>query len=210
MGTEQKYSKEQIMEFYCNSCCFANGIYGVEDASQKYFGRSVNDLSLSETAYLCAIPNRPEYYNPLRNSENAIARRNKILEDMYECGYITKEDGESALGENISVASVSDEDDNFYNYEVTYAINCAVRYLMKLDGFEFQYHFDDDEDYKTYTNYYDEAYKQAKHKLYTGGYKVTTTMNLDAQKGLQKVLNEQLKVMMRWMNPQAFMHCRVL
>ena len=78
------------MEFYCNSCCFANGIYGVEDASQKYFGRSVNDLSLSETAYLCAIPNRPEYYNPLRNSENAIARRNKILEDMYECGYITK------------------------------------------------------------------------------------------------------------------------
>lgn len=189
----KKYSKEQIMEFYCNSCCFANGIYGVEDASQKYFGRSVNDLSLSETAYLCAIPNRPEYYNPLRNSENAIARRNKILEDMYECGYITKEDGESALGENISVASVSDEDDNFYNYEVTYAINCAVRYLMKLDGFEFQYHFDDDEDYKTYTNYYDEAYKQAKHKLYTGGYKVTTTMNLDAQKGLQKVLNEQLE-----------------
>ena len=65
----KKYSKEQIMEFYCNSCCFANGIYGVEDASQKYFGRSVNDLSLSETAYLCAIPNRPEYYNPLRNSE---------------------------------------------------------------------------------------------------------------------------------------------
>lgn len=189
----KKYSKEQIMEFYCNSCCFANGIYGVEDASQKYFGRSVSDLSLSETAYLCSIPNRPEYYNPLKNSANAITRRNKILEDMYECGYITKEAGESALAENISVASVSDEDDNFYNYEVTYAINCAVRYLMKLDGFEFQYHFDDDDAYKTYTNYYDEAYKQAKHKLYTGGYKITTTMNLDAQKGLQKVLDEQLE-----------------
>ena len=189
----KKYSKEQIMEFYCNSCCFANGIYGVEDASQKYFGRSVSDLSLSETAYLCSIPNRPEYYNPLRNSENAISRRNKILEDMYECGYITKEAGESALAENISVASVSDEDNKFYNYEVTYAINCAVRYLMKLDGFEFQYHFDDDDDYKTYTNYYDEAYKQAKHKLYTGGYKITTTMNLDAQKGLQEVLDEQLE-----------------
>ena len=189
----KKYSKEQIMEFYCNSCCFANGIYGVEDAAQKYFGRSVSDLSLSETAYLCSIPNRPEYYNPLKNSENAISRRNKILEDMYECGYITKEAGESALAENISVASVSDEDNKFYNYEVTYAINCAVRYLMKLDGFEFQYHFDDDDDYKTYTNYYDEAYKQAKHKLYTGGYKITTTMNLDAQKGLQEVLDEQLE-----------------
>ena len=189
----KKYSKEQIMEFYCNSCCFANGIYGVEDASQKYFGRSVSDLSLSETAYLCSIPNRPEYYNPLRNSENAITRRNKILEDMYECGYITKEAGEAALAENISVASVSEEEDKFYNYEVTYAINCAVRYLMKLDGFEFQFHFDDDDAYKTYSNYYDEAYKQAKHKLYTGGYKITTTMNLDAQKGLQKVLDEQLE-----------------
>lgn len=189
----KKYSKEQIMEFYCNSCCFANGIYGVEDASQKYFGCSVSDLSLSETAYLCSIPNRPEYYNPLRNSENAITRRNKILEDMYECGYITKEAGEAALAENISVASVSEEEDKFYNYEVTYAINCAVRYLMKLDGFEFQFHFDDDDAYKTYSNYYDEAYKQAKHKLYTGGYKITTTMNLDAQKGLQKVLDEQLE-----------------
>ena len=189
----KKYSKEQIMEFYCNSCCFANGIYGVEDASQKYFGRSVSDLSLSETAYLCSIPNRPEYYNPLRNSENAITRRNKILEDMYECGYITKEAGEAALAENISVASVSEEEDKFYNYEVTYAINCAVRYLMKLDGFEFQFHFDDDDAYKTYSNYYDEAYKQAKHKLYTGGYKITTTMNLGAQKGLQKVLDEQLE-----------------
>ena len=181
------------MEFYCNSCCFANGIYGVEDASKKYFGCSVSDLSLSETAYLCSIPNRPEYYNPLRNSENAITRRNKILEDMYECGYITKEAGEAALAENISVASVSEEEDKFYNYEVTYAINCAVRYLMKMDGFEFQFHFDDDDAYKTYSNYYDEAYKQAKHKLYTGGYKITTTMNLDAQKGLQKVLDEQLE-----------------
>lgn len=189
----KKYSKEQIMEFYCNSCCFANGIYGVEDASKKYFGCSVSDLSLSETAYLCSIPNRPEYYNPLRNSENAITRRNKILEDMYECGYITKEAGEAALAENISVASVSEEEDKFYNYEVTYAINCAVRYLMKLDGFEFQFHFDDDDAYKTYSNYYNEAYKQAKHKLYTGGYKITTTMNLDAQKGLQKVLDEQLE-----------------
>ena len=112
---------------------------------------------------------------------------------MYECGYITKEAGEAALAENISVASVSEEEDKFYNYEVTYAINCAVRYLMKLDGFEFQFHFDDDDAYKTYSNYYDEAYKQAKHKLYTGGYKITTTMNLDAQKGLQKVLDEQLE-----------------
>lgn len=188
----KKYTKEQIMEFYCNSCCFANGIYGVEDASQKYFGRSVSDLSLSETAYICAIPNRPEYYNPLKNSENAISRRNKILQDMYECDYITKDAGDAALAENITVAEVSDEEDTFYNYEATYAINCAIRYLMKQDGFEFKSHFEDDADYDTYNVYYDEMYKQAKHKLYTGGYKVTTTMNLKAQKNLQKIFDKEL------------------
>ena len=188
----KKYTKEQIMEFYCNSCCFANGIYGVEDASQKYFGRSVSDLSLSETAYICAIPNRPEYYNPLKNSDNAISRRNKILQDMYECDYITKDAGDAALAENITVAEVSDEEDTFYNYEATYAINCAIRYLMKQDGFEFKSHFEDDADYDTYNAYYDEMYKQAKHKLYTGGYKVTTTMNLKAQKNLQKIFDKEL------------------
>lgn len=188
----KKYTKEQIMEFYCNSCCFANGIYGVEDASQKYFGRSVSDLSLSETAYICAIPNRPEYYNPLKNSENAISRRNKILQDMYECDYITKDAGDAALAENITVAEVSDEEDTFYNYEATYAINCAIRYLMKQDGFEFKSHFEDDADYDTYNAYYDEMYKKAKHKLYTGGYKVTTTMNLKAQKNLQKIFDKEL------------------
>lgn len=188
----KKYTKEQIMEFYCNSCCFANGIYGVEDASQKYFGRSVSDLSLSETAYICAIPNRPEYYNPLKNSENAISRRNKILQDMYECDYITKDAGDAALAENITVAEVSGEEDTFYNYEATYAINCAIRYLMKQDGFEFKSHFEDDADYDTYNAYYDEMYKQAKHKLYTGGYKVTTTMNLKAQKNLQKIFDKEL------------------
>ena len=188
----KKYTKEQIMEFYCNSCCFANGIYGVEDASQKYFGRSVSDLSLSETAYICAIPNRPEYYNPLKNSENAISRRNKILQDMYECDYITKDAGDAALAENITVAEVSAEEDTFYNYEATYAINCAIRYLMKQDGFEFKSHFEDDADYDTYNAYYDEMYKQAKHKLYTGGYKVTTTMNLKAQKNLQKIFDKEL------------------
>ena len=187
----KKYTKEQIMEFYCNTCCFANGIYGVEDASQSYFDRPVSELSLSEVAYICAIPNRPEYYNPRNDSSNAVKRRDKILEDMEECGYITANAKEEAVGEKIKIAE-EEEETNFYNYEVTYAINCAVRYLMKLDGFEFQYEFKTQEDYDDYYDLYNEAYKQARHKLYTGGYKITTTMNLTAQKNLQEILDEQL------------------
>ncbi|MCD7922873.1 MAG: transglycosylase domain-containing protein [Clostridiales bacterium] len=185
------YSKEEIMTFYCNTCCFANGIYGVEDAANTYFGKSVDELTLSETAYLCAIPNRPEYYNPLKSPENALTRRDKILEDMEECGYITSAECEEAQAQSI-VVEEPEEDDTFYNYETTYAINCAVRYLMKLDGFEFQYEFDTDEEYETYNDEYDEYYAQAKHKLYTGGYEVYTTIDLEAQSELQEILDEEL------------------
>lgn len=188
----RKYSKEQIMEFYCNTCCFANGIYGVEDAAKTYLGRPVQDLSLSEIAYICAIPNRPEYYNPYRDSSNAITRRDKILKDMKECNYITETVYREALAEEIQIAE-KEEDEDFYNYEVTYAINCAVNYFMKQDGFEFQYEFDSDDAYKEYCVLYNEAYKQAKHKLYTGGYKITTTINLLAQEKLQQILDEHLE-----------------
>ncbi len=187
----KKYTKEQIMAFYCNTCCFANGIYGVEDASKKYFGKSVEDLTLSEVAYLCAIPNRPEYYNPLKYPENALTRRDKILEDMQECGFISATACANAMAQSLSVAE-QEEETTFYNYEVTYAINCAVRYLMKADGFEFQYTFASTEEYEEYYATYDEYYAQAKHKLYTGGYKVYTTIDLEAQSALQEILDAQL------------------
>ncbi len=187
----KKYTKEQIMEFYCNTCCFANGIYGVEDASQAYFDRPVSDLTLSEVAYICAIPNRPEYYNPLKQPENAVTRRDKILDDMAECGYIQASACQEAKAQSISVAEVED-DDTFYNYEVTYAINCAVRYLMKLDGFEFQYEFETDEAYQQYNDLYDEAYAQSRHELYTGGYEIHTTIDLAAQGVLQEIIDEEL------------------
>ncbi len=187
----KQYTKEQIMEFYCNTCCFANGIYGVEDASEKYFSRHVSELTLSEVAYICAIPNRPEYYNPLKEPENALTRRDKILSDMEECGYITAAACQGAKAQEIVVETPA-EDNTSYNYEVTYAINCAVRYLMKLDGFDFRYVFDSDIDYASYAEEYDEFYAQAKHKLYTGGYEVYTTIDLTTQETMQWVLDEQL------------------
>lgn len=60
----QKFSKETILVAYVNNCCFANGIYGIQDAAKIYFGKSISECSLSEIAYLCAIPNWPEHYDP--------------------------------------------------------------------------------------------------------------------------------------------------
>jgi len=100
----RKYSKKQIMEFYINTACFSNGIYGLEVAAKAYFVKSAAELSLSQIAYLCAIPNRPEYFNPYKNPERALERRDKILKDMYEQGYLQKSDYEDACREKIKIS----------------------------------------------------------------------------------------------------------
>ena len=70
---EKKYSKEEILEYYLNNVYFANGYYGIEAASQGYFGTDVRHLSLSQMIYLCAIPNNPTLYDPKVNPDKTAA-----------------------------------------------------------------------------------------------------------------------------------------
>ena len=185
----RKYSKEDIMEFYINTACFSNGIYGLEAASKAFFGQSASELSLSQIAYLCAIPNRPEYFNPYKHPERALERRDKILEDMYDEGYVSKSAYEQACAEKIKVSKQVSE---FYNYETTYAVYCAVEYLMKLHGFEFRYEFQDNADYKEYEEAYEAAYNLEKSNLYAKGYTVTTSLQPEVQRAMQQALDNNL------------------
>ncbi len=189
MELTDKYSKEQIMEFYINDISFANTYYGLEAASIGYFGKSSKELSLSQIAYLCAIPNSPTYYNPYRHPENALKRRDKILDDMLEMEYITQEEHDAAVEEEIVIQR---PDYGFHNYETTYAVDCAVRYLMELDGFEFEYGFTSDKEYEQYSEQYDQAYAAARQELYIGGYDVYTSLDPEQQEYLQKAIDEGL------------------
>ena len=63
-GLTKKYSKQQLMEYYINTANFGNAIYGLEAAARSYFNKGCAELTLAETAYLCALPNRPTYFNP--------------------------------------------------------------------------------------------------------------------------------------------------
>lgn len=185
----KQFSKREIMEFYVNDICYANGIYGLEGASKAYFNKDVKELSLSQITYLCAIPNRPSYYDPYKNPNNALERRDKILEDMCECGYITKAQMIKAKAEKIVIERPTQA---FNNYETTFAVDCAIKYLMKLDGFNFKYEFEDDDSYKAYHESYNEEYAEIRHKLYTGGYKIYTTLDTEACNNLQAILDEHL------------------
>ncbi len=190
----EKYSKKQIMEWYVNYCCFANNIYGLEDAAESYFGKSAKDLTLSEICYLCSIPNRPEYYDPWKEPGRALTRRDQILNDMYGLGMITQEECQNALKEKVTVAKQSTDSSLVYDSETTYAIHCAAEILMEQYGFTFTNQFDTTEDYESYQIAYSEAYKEAKEKLFTEGYTIQTSIDPAKQKRIQGIVDAKLEL----------------
>jgi len=92
---EAQYPKDRILELYLNQIYLGNGAYGVETASQQYFGKSARDLNLAEAATLAALPKGPERYNPRRYPERAITRRNTVIELMRRSGIVS--DSEASL-----------------------------------------------------------------------------------------------------------------
>ena len=88
---ERRYTKEQILELYLNQIYLGHGKYGVEEASQYYFDKHVENLTLAQCAMLTALPKAPNRYSPKRNPTLARRRRNLVLNLMYDEGYITKE-----------------------------------------------------------------------------------------------------------------------
>jgi penicillin-binding protein 1A len=96
LDIERRYGKDQILELYLNQIYFGNGAFGVESASQRYFGKSVRDLGLPEAALLAALPKAPERYNPRRNPDRAIQRRNVVVELLRRDGRVSDTDASLA------------------------------------------------------------------------------------------------------------------
>ena len=183
---EKKYSKDDILEFYINNIYFKNGYYGLEVASQGYFSKSASELSLSQLAFLCAIPNNPSYYNPLEHMDNTLTRRDKILKNMLEDKIITEATYNEAVSENIELC-MSEEIKN--NYVETFTYYCATRALMELDGFTFKYDFSSDAAKEAYDQAYEESYNENNARLFTGGYRIYTSLDLGMQSTLQQAVD---------------------
>lgn len=187
---EKKYSKNQILEFYVNNMYFANGYYGIEAAAKGYFSKSASELSLPETAFLCSIPNNPSLYDPFDNYDNTIKRKTRILDQMLEAGIITAAEYTDANYEDIILNPA--EALKTQNYLTTYAVRCATKALMQAQGFKFQYKFDSKEEEDIYNEQYDELYNECHSSLYTGGYRIYTSLSKKKQKLLQKCVNDKL------------------
>lgn len=187
---ENKYCKEDLLEFYINDIYYGNNYYGIGAASLGYFNKDVSELSLGEVAFLCAIPNNPTLYDPVDNYNNTIRRRDKILSEMLEEGFINEKNYKQAKAEEITLDRQSIQD---YDYATSYAIDSTVQYLMLREGFEFVYDFNTNEEYKEYNQLYNEIYSKMKYKLLTGGYKVYTTLDNDMQCVLQEQIDNTLE-----------------
>ncbi len=189
MEIEKKYEKDEILEFYMNNMYFASGYYGIEAAAQGYFSKSSKDLTLGEITYLCAIPNNPNLYHPIRHPENTLKRKNRILDQMLEDKVITSVEYDEAYNQKIKLNPKTETKRNFIQTYITY---CATRALMKKNGFEFQNSFKTDEAKNEYDEIYDEAYDTAQKELFNSGYRIYTSIDLAKQKKLQSAINSNL------------------
>ncbi len=186
---EKLYSKEEILEFYLNNIYFANGYYGLQAAAVGYFNKTASALSLSETAFLCAIPNNPTKYDPVTSYENTIERRDRVLLQLKECGEITEAEYLEAVREEITLNRPKKEKQD---YAETYSYYCAIRALMQSRGFVFQSVFESEEEEAEYEELYYEMYYAVQRSLFTEGYRIYTSIDPSLQAQLQQTLDNEL------------------
>ena len=162
---EVHYNKNEILEGYMNTINYGAGNYGIEEASLYYFNKHAKDLTLAEASIIVGIPKNPTYYNPVYYYDNAKARQKIVLNSMFNMGHITKEEMENAYKEELS----------FYGKKSS---NFIVSSLYYKDAVM-------DE-----LNSIDEIPKSL---IETGGLKVYTYLNSDAQRNLENIISEEME-----------------
>ncbi len=128
---EKKYTKEQIIELYVNIPELGSGSFGIEQAAQTYFGKSISEVNLSEAALLAGLFQAPTAYNPYNYPEKAEARRNQVLNLMLRHGYITED--EFQIAKSISVESLLSEGGSSKNKNQGF-INTVIEEVIERTG----------------------------------------------------------------------------
>lgn len=189
---EEKYSKSDILEFYCNTNFFANRCYGVSEASRYYFDKEAKDLTVWEAATLAGISNNPSRYDPVAHPETSKWKRDQVIDNMALNKYISEEERDYAKAQPLTVAKIY-EPGTKENYLTSYAIHCAALELMKNDGFVFQYVFNNQGSYDSYKEEYQELYQAKSDMIRNGGFEIRTSLETSVQNSLQAIIDERLK-----------------
>jgi len=168
---EKLYTKEEILTLYLNTVPFAENIYGVEVASERFFNKSPLKLKVNEAATLVGMLKANNIYNPRKNPERSLERRNVVLEQMLKYGYLSEAEAKMYKAEPMELT---------YNL-ITYNQGPAPYLMEKLRP--------------TLQNWCDEHIKEDKsiYNLYTDGLNINTTIDFDMQMAAEKAVADQMK-----------------
>ncbi len=158
----KKYSKEQILTMYLNNAYFGNGVWGVEDASKKYFGVSASEVSLDQAATLAGMLKGPELYNPLNSVEDSTNRRDTVLQNMVAAGYIDKNQETEAA-------------------EVDMTSQLHDKYEGKISDYRYPSYFD------AVVNEAVSKYNLTEEEIVNNGYRIYTELDQNYQANMQIV-----------------------
>lgn len=167
---EKRMSKDQILENYLNTINLGQGTLGVQAASQRYFGKNVSDLNLSESAVIACITQNPSKWNPISHPENNAERREEVLKKMKNQGYINEVQFNEAMADDvysrIQVVNEKVEKKTIYTYFVDELTEQVLNDLQENLGY---------------------SYTQAYNSLYSGGLSIFTTQDPH----IQSICDEQ-------------------
>ena len=163
-------TKSVILENYLNTINLSAGTYGVQAAAQRYFGKNSQDLTLSECAVLAAIPQNPYAFNPINHPEKNAERRKKVLKNMLEQGYITQEEHDEALADNVYERIKETDSSQQTATPYSYFTDELTSQLIN--------------DFQTELGY---TKVQAQNALYSGGLSIYTTQDPD----IQSIMDEE-------------------
>lgn len=158
----KKYSKKEILTMYLNNAYFGNGVWGVEDASKKYFGVSASQLTLDEAATLAGMLKGPELYNPLNSIKASTNRRDTVLQNMVAAGYIDKNKEAEAAG-------------------VDMASQLQDAYEGKVSDYRYPSYFD------AVVNEAIEKYNLTEEEIVNNGYRIYTELDQNYQANMQVI-----------------------
>lgn len=213
LSLEERYTKEDILESYLNKIPFGGKIYGVEAACQGYFGKSASEVTIAEAAIIAGIIKKPDEYRPTRNLTECRNSQLVALYAMYEQGFISYREYEAAKAEQVKFVPIvygdafgytdprsipSDEPDDpdtpkepepeyeaykWDGYEVSqnWYVDAAIRQVI--------------EDYADLMGI---TYTSAKTKLYNGGFKIYTNMNIELQNIVEEKYRDPYLVVKRY------------
>ena len=146
---ESKYTKQDIMEFYVNTNFYGNNCYGIEAASQYYFGKHAKDLTIAESALFVGISNNASYYNPRTNYDVTMQKWRFVVDEMRKEGVITEEEYQDVLNTKLEFV-YEREGRRKEDYLTTYAIHCTILSILDEEKFEYKYLFENELDYTLY------------------------------------------------------------